>query len=357
LILINKMINEYLQSINHSSKKRINIAELENVLINMFQSSEEYRKNGGYDGFSDCIQKLKGDGILVPMKKNSPNGRNPTLPLNWWYIPPTVKGSWEPIEMLKMSDKLNLIYFKSNPSLQTDKEWMRIKSVYHFLNNCKNKLVISREERSLELFDDEKFLSETTGRTFLSRLGINLEDLKAEIHGEPFVFWLQPGVELMDIQTVLIVENKSFFHTCVKLMRKNQLVLNPQLVIYGEGKHIEKSFAFFYEMFPKKAYDIYYAGDIDPEGWGIYYRLSQNFSKAKFQLAIPIYNKMVEFLSKIVEVEHQKNEIHLDFVIKELQVKGSSTLVEVIQMLWTQNKRIPQEVLTIETFSKGDRNE
>lgn len=256
-----------------------------------------------------------------------------------------------------MSDRLRLNTYRTNPVLQTEEEWNRIKIVYHFLNNSTNREIVSREERSLELFNDEKFLSETEGRAFLTRVGLTLDDLKAEAHGEPFVFWLQPGKELMDINTVLIVENKSFFHTCVKLMRRKQLMLNPQVVIYGEGKHIENSFSFFFEMFPKKEYRIYYVGDIDPEGWGIYYRLSQNYPDTNFELAVPFYKEMIEISKKDITVNHHKNENHLGYIINELNSRGEFEIVDNVNELWIQNIRIPQEVLTIETLSRGEVND
>jgi hypothetical protein len=347
------LIKEYLQTLKQNSKKRINVKELEELVINSLHTKEEYQKLNGYYSFFDSIQQLNKEGILIPMKKNIANGRNPFLPLYWWYIPAVVESRWDQIRLLQMSDKLNLHYYKSNPSFQTEIEWKRILAVYDFLNNAKNRVVISREERSYELFNDEKFLSEKKGKNFITRLGLGLEDLKAEIYGEPFVFWLKPGSSLLNINNVLIVENKSFFHTCVKLMKSNQLELNPQLLIYGEGKHIENSFSFFYEMFPNKEYNIFYAGDIDPEGWGIYYRLSKNFPHSTFKLAIPLYKKMIGFFDKANIVDHIKNKKHLDFIKNELDLNGEKGLEETILNLWSQKRRIPQEVLTIETLTKG----
>ncbi|CAH0345732.1 Wadjet anti-phage system protein JetD domain-containing protein [Bacillus sp. CECT 9360] len=350
-------LKSYFHSFKQQSKKKLNIEELEQFVITELNSFAEYQKLGGYQEFYNSIQLLKKDGVLVPVKKNKPNGRDPILPVHWWFIPPHNESKWEAIKMLQMSDKIKLNSYKSNPLLQTEDEWNRISSVYHFLKNSTNREVISREERSLELFNDEKFLSETEGRAFLSRIGVALGDLKAEAHGEPFVFWLQPGKELTDINTVLIVENKSFFHTCVKLMRRNELLLNPQVIIYGEGKHIENSFSFFFEMFPKNEYHFYYVGDIDPEGWGIYYRLLQNFPNTNFQLAVPLYQKMIEISKKDITVNHHKNENHLGFIINELDSRGEYEIKDNVNELWIQNIRIPQEVLTIETLSRGEVNE
>lgn len=348
-----EIINGYFQSYKQLSKKRINIAELEKLVISQLNSFAEYQILGGYENFYKSILRLKKDGVLVPMKKNIPNGRDPSLPLHWWYSPPQTESNWEAIKMLQMSDKLKLNTYKSNPVLQTENEWNRIMTVYHFLNNSSNREVISREERSLELFGDEKFLSEKEGKAFLLRIGLTLDDIKAEVHGEPFVFWLQPGKELVDVNTILIVENKSFFHTCVKLMRRNKLVLNPQVIIYGEGKHIENSFSFFFDMFPKDDYQFYYVGDIDPEGWGIYYRLSQNFPQVNIKLAVPFYKKMIEISKRDISVNHYENNYHLIFILAELISRGEKELELVINKLWNQKKRIPQEVLTIETLTRG----
>lgn len=350
---ISEILANHFQSYKKQSKKRVNIEELEQVVREKFNSFLEYQELGGYKVFYESIQYLKKDGVLVPMKKNASNGRVPSLPLHWWYIPPKVESKWEAIKMLQISDKLKLDIYKSNPVLQTEEEWNRIISVYHFLNNSTNREMISREERSLELFDDEKFLTETEGKAFLTRIGLSLEDLKSVTLGEPFVFWIEPGKELDNINTILIVENKSFFHTSVKLMRRNQLALNPQVIIYGEGKHIENSFTFFFDMFPNKEYQFYYAGDIDPEGWGIYYRLTKNFPQVNFRLAVPFYKKMIEFSKSSIEVEHYENDDQLDYILQELNSSGENDLIVAIQKLWSQKKRVPQEVLTIETLTRG----
>ena len=63
---------------------------------------------------------------------------------------------------------------------------------------------------------------------------------------------MKQGKEMKDVQRVLIVENLSFFHTSIKLLEADLLDYEPELIIYGEGNKIERSFSFFFQMFPEK---------------------------------------------------------------------------------------------------------
>jgi hypothetical protein len=57
---------------------------------------------------------------------------------------------------------------------------------------------------------------------------------------------------------------------------------------------IEKSFNFLDSITVGKELNIYYVGDLDPEGWGIYVRLAECYPTANIQLAIPIYEALLE---------------------------------------------------------------
>ena len=107
---------------------------------------------------------------------------------------------------------------------------------------------------------------------------------------------MKQGKEMKDIQRVLIVENLSFFHTSIKLLEADQLDYEPELIIYGEGTKIERSFSFFFRMFPPKSYLFYYAGDLDAAGYGIFVRLMEKYPECCIQPALKIYRKMLECL-------------------------------------------------------------
>ena len=169
-------------------------------------------------------------------------------------------------------------------------------------------------------------------------------------YGEPFVFWMKQGKEIKDIQRVLIVENLSFFHTSIKLLETDQLDYEPELIIYGEGKKIERSFSFFFKMFPPKPYLFYYAGDLDAEGYGILIRLIEKYPDCCIQPALKIYRKMLQCLDQRNDQKtgQTQNIKYRDSFFQWFEEAEQALLMQ----LWQENKRIPQEVLTIETWRR-----
>ncbi len=308
----------------------------------------------GYSLFYQAIQTLVDEGQLIPIHNNQYNGRTPALPLYYWVNIKVQADRWDRLEMMKLSDQFDFSFYERHPEWQTKEEWNRIQNLYAFLQSSQDREIVSLEERSLELFGHEKFLldgiSFPDGKGFLARIGISEEHLKVLNLGEPFVFWMKQGKELKDIQRVLIVENLSFFHTSIQLLEADQLDYEPELIIYGEGTKIERSFSFFFQMFPPKSYLFYYAGDLDAAGYGIITRLIEKYPDCCIQPAMKIYRKMLECLDqrndqKSRQVQNLKSrDVFFQWFTEEEQ--------EVLMQLWQENKRIPQEVLTIETWRR-----
>src|SRR5699024_340550 len=98
----------------------------------------------------------------------------------------------------------------------------------------------SVEERSLELFYDEKFLihrKETTKGKYgiLKRLKLSYEDLKMKKYGEMFIYWNKNGGR---IKRVIILENHSTFFSYKRLVEDGEDIFGFQVdaLIFGEGK-------------------------------------------------------------------------------------------------------------------------
>lgn len=179
------------------------------------------------------ICDLEQEGIIQAIKTKATNGRMPPLHAFYWLLPKTAVPTWDKLEMLRLSDHLDFSYYKRNPEFQTQHDWKIALKLYVFLQGASNRMFVSVEERSLELFDQEKFLVRG-GAKILNQFGISLEQLKARRRGEAFVSYLRPGVSLHAIKRVLISENLSFYHTAIAKSRAD-------LIIYGQGKKIENS--------------------------------------------------------------------------------------------------------------------
>lgn len=350
--IIETRVRGFIADIQHpKQKKKININDLE---LQLRKLMDDYFEMDGYSLFYRAIETLQEEGQLIPIQNNQYNGKTPGLALYYWVNIKVQENKWDRLAMMKLSDQFDFSYYERHPEWQMIDEWDRIQNVYTFLQSSQVREVVSFEERSLELFGHEKFLLDSDsfpdGKGFLARIGISEEQLKMVNYGEPFVFWMKQGIEIKDIQRVLIVENLSFFHTSIKLLEDNELDYEPELIIYGEGTKIERSFSFFFRMFPPKSYLFYYAGDLDAAGYGILIRLIEKYPDCCIQPALKIYRKMLECLE---QRNDQKTGQTQNIKYRDLFCQWFTEDEQVLLMqLWQDNKRIAQEVLTIETWRR-----
>jgi len=337
-------------------RRKLDTNAAEVYIRSSYAESSHYQDAGGYVKLHSAILDLLQQGRLEAMSSAQSNGRQPHLKASYWIIPHKTKSTWDMLQMLKMSDRMQLHKYREQPHLQTSEEWKRIERVYHFLQERDRRQWVTREERALELFQEEKWLSSENGLQFLRRLGLGLADLKAKVYGEPFVYWPRPGIPLSEAKQVLIVENLSMFHTCKRALEQgiDLLGLLPDAIIYGEGKKIEASLPFYKEIFSQSNIQLLYSGDIDPEGWSIYARLRTKFPEYPLQLAAAIYGYMAELPDMALQsiAGQQANEMHYSTILKELELAAniSEQAIETIKQCWTSQTRIPQEVITIETL-------
>jgi hypothetical protein len=350
--IIETRVRGFIEDIQHpKQKKKININDLELQLRKLL---EDYFEMDGYSLFYHAIQSLEAEGQLTPILNNQYNGRTPALAQFYWVNIKVQENKWDRLAMMKLSDLFDFSYYERHPEWQTLDEWNRIQNLYTFLQTSQEREIVSFEERSLGLFGHEKFLLDNDsfpdGKGFLARIGVSEEQLKMVNYGEPFVFWIKQGKEIKDIQRVMIVENLSFFHTSIKLLESNQLDYEPELIIYGEGTKIERSFSFFFRMFPPNNYLFYYAGDLDVAGYGIISRLIEKYPDCCIQPSLKIYRKMLEcFEQRNDQRQGQTQNIKYRDSFFQWFTEEEQIL---LQQLWQENKRIPQEVLTIETWRR-----
>lgn len=120
--------------------------------------------------------------------------------------------------------------------------------------------VVPLQERSLELFGDEKRLDALRrGRLFAGdRLTLGL--LRCQPAPPPFVF-----SRLGDRPAMLVVENSAAYATFGQLLDGRDLF---GVVAYGAGKHFTASVAYTAELSPRPRRILYF-GDLDVEGLAI----------------------------------------------------------------------------------------
>lgn len=331
-----------------ADRKRFYLGDLQDFFLKELNDINKYTELGGYKALYKLIKKKEKEGKIRSIKNSSFNGRDPVLKEKWQLIKDH-KNHWEEKKLLKLSSRLDLGYYLKRPELQTPRLLSKLENIYDFFINKDKREWASREERSLELFGDEKFLSTKSGKKLLNRLKLKLSDLRAEKFSQMFVYW-KTGIK---INKVLILENHSTFISCKRARADSIPIfsLYPDTLIYGGGKHIIKSLEFLEEIAEIDEVEIYYAGDIDPAGFMIYDSLKQRYPEYDLKLFIEFYKKMLDKTEKGYKVQAAQNKKDriLQSVLSEFADEFSkNSLIS----LWQKNLRVPQEVITYEVLKK-----
>lgn len=352
-----KKIKGFLIELKSKNKKRFNLDDLEKYLIDYYKGESGYLARGGYLNLYNQINLLKEKEGIREIKSSSYNGLNPPLKTRWEIIVEEKSPSWDPSKILRFSDLLDFSYYDNNPIYQTDLEWEYIQNIHGFLKSRDRRQWASLEERSLELFYDEKFLVKGKERVkgrygILKRLKLSYEDLKMKKYGEMFIYWNR-GTR--DIKNVIILENHSTFFAYKRMAEENGHIFdfNVDGLIFGEGKKIENSFSFIEEIASLDDLNVLYFGDIDPEGFGIYARLRARYPDVNIKLQSRAYKDLIEISKRdYPQVGQNKNGEYLEFFLEEMGKDLNEDNIEKLKYIWEKDLRIPQELMTYEYLLK-----
>jgi len=355
--MVDKKIKSFLSELKNKNKKRFNLEDLEKWLINSYKGSNGYMGGGGYIELYHGINRLKANNNIKEIKSSNYNGLNPPLKTKWEIIIKEEGTKWDKSKILQLSDLLDFSYYVNNPIDQTDLEWEYIQNIYGFLKLRDHREWASIEERSLELFYDEKFLTnrkETLKGKYgiLSRLKLSNEDLKMKRYGEMFLYWNR-GTP--DIKNIIILENHSTFFAYKRMAEDNKSIFGfyPDILIYGEGKKIENSFSFIEEIADPSKIKVLYFGDIDSEGFGIYFRIKDRYAHVDINLQVEAYKDLIQLCSRNYPIDGQrKNPLYLDAFMDRIQNHLDKDQRDKLLYIWDNDFRIPQELINYEYLLK-----
>lgn len=378
----NNLFNKFKKT-ELQGRKRFNLNDLEIYIKEKLGGAAFYQAAGGYQNLFQLLKKLEAEQKIRAIKSSDFNQRQPQLKERWTLIKEEFSG-WSDKDILKLSRLFDLSYYLKRSKKQTPKLKVMLFKIAKFLKNKQEREWASREERSLELFGDEKFLNQSQGKKLLSNLKLNLADLKAEHYKHLFVYWTLNPTE---INNILIMENHSAFISAKRALAAGIDIFgkNFDTLIYGQGKNIIRSFSFLEELlelnqaeakimnFKKdsqtkkenfgrkrilKKLNIYYAGDLDPEGLAIYISLKNKYPEFKIKLLIKYYQLLFK-LNKgpyFCQNKQQKNKKVLKEVMIELKQAGFEDLSLDFENLWSKNSRLPQELITLEVLKNFQKD-
>lgn len=343
LIKTQQGVTKIMKDIRKFSKNKITLDE-----VQTFFHIEDYST------LVDTVTRLINEGSLRFIKASGLNGKKPGLYLSYQILREKENNEEWIKELRYMVPELDGDYYLRNlDRYKEDRPYIIKLNNYLKKNKGKLNIPISINERSFEIFGQEKFLLISGGKKLLSKLNYSFENLNCYETSQPLAYY---SYRKDEGQILLIIENKDTFYSMRKhLLEGNSSILGVQVgtLIYGGGKAIYRSISDFeYCMEPYMRSDknhILYFGDLDFEGILIYEKV-EALMKPDYQVKpfINAYEKMIE---KAEFIELPKS--------KELQNKNCGDIffsyfegdirLRMKELLGTGDY-IPQEIFQIADF-------
>ena len=316
------------------------------------------RQNLSYPEQYEYIRRRLEQGVIRPLLASGTNGKKPALYREYWLV--EEKKDYSELEeelKYRMIPQISVDYYlKHLENYEHDRAWVLLLNDYMREQQSRLSYSESLNERSFEIWGREKFLLKEQGKKILKRCGLSQEDLNVYSTTEPLAYYSHTR-EIP--QNLLILENKDTFYS----MRRSMLEGNEEIfgvkmgtLIYGAGKGILRSFRDFdlcVEPYMKNPENrIYYFGDLDYEGIGIYEKLAGMFEKRwKIEPFCPAYEAMLRKAretKQLPDTKEQQNR-NIDTLFFSY---FTETQVQEMKQILESDAYIPQEILNITDFSR-----
>lgn len=226
--------------------------------------------------------------------------------------------------------------------------------IMDFLGKGRPETLLSVNERSLEIFGDEKYLTSQECRQILSKNNISMKMLRVYNTPEPFIYYRSH----YGTKDALIVENKDTWYTMRKILADYGSIcgFDVKALIYGEGRKIQSSFAYMEEDDTRDIHDVntfYYFGDIDSSGIDILYKLRQKYGNYDIVPFEPGY----EFLYRSRKNGRTKSlEVPVPLPLSEARILDflGEEAVNDIYTFCNHDYIVPQELLNYRILADWD---
>nr|NNM89420.1 hypothetical protein [Bacilli bacterium] len=351
------------------SKAKINLSELEEAI----SIAPELQPRVLEDQFAHAILAFETEGILEPVKAHGRTGKRVSLAYQYRIHKSKLQEEYfrtlhQIGATLHKELHLATYYGLHQEIFQSDLPY--IKKIDAFLKtNDWPKIPAPAPERSYELVQDEKWITDRGGHAVLERLGL-VEKMNMIPVSDPLMFAINPKIPSEnEHQRHLIVENKTTFQALMTDLPS----LPFTTVIYGSGRKIVGNLDMLPYQYPVKTSSttLYYFGDLDREGIAIWHDLHKKFhvhhsSQSEDQtkerrnqgahftllLAIPFYRACLAKTSTPGKQNQRKHELALQAFTSQFPENDADKITSML----LQDHYIPQETLKREELVRIERN-
>lgn len=310
----------------------------------------------------EYIRNLIAAGKLKPVKSAKTNGKSPALCLSYWKVEEADTSYRELEEELKfqLEPLISVEYYLAHlEEYQKDRTFVLMLNEYLKKDRGLLEQPESVNERSFEIWNREKFLTKEQGSRILKRCRIDAAFFNMYGTAEPLAYYSNTR-EIP--QNMLVLENKDTFFSMRRfLLDGNTAILGEEIgtLIYGGGKRVIKSFQDFelsVEPYMKSEKNtIYYFGDLDYEGIGIYESLrKQGLGNEEKRIIVPFvaaYEKMLEKAKQADRLPKTKEQQNRNITGDFFDYFSRGTKEQMLGIL-QKNQYIPQEILNMGDYSK-----
>lgn len=244
-----------------------------------------------------------------------------------------------------LSSRLDFSWYYRQPL----KVWQRELAAIRKLSGCLQKTAIwpvaSQQQRSYEIFGDEKFLL-GPGRLLLAHLGISEESLGIGGQPDPLMMAVCPAVLTDTVCHHLVVENKAPYYGLLPFLPDSGFAS----LIFGAGWKIVGNLRTLPEQCGAvtSQHVVWYFGDFDWEGLSIWQALLA-IEGVSVQLAVPFYQALLQHPSTQGKEKQQPNPAALEAFCACFEAVDIPRWQEILQ----QQHYYPQETLTQEELQRG----
>ncbi|MCM3737884.1 DUF2220 domain-containing protein [Bacillus cytotoxicus] len=341
-------MREYILAFLQTAKpKRVTTEDLETFLYKEYKNI--YQEKGGYTGFARVVLMLVEEGLIKPIKAWGQNSLFPPLYNGYQAAVQEVTNKKQIQNLLtRFHPTLSLSYYMTHYDYyQTDEPLIQAISDFLYQTEKQGAEDISVNERSFELFYDEKILKQHQGKTLLNRLGITYDELACYETYEPF-FYIKSRKQHRNKLHVLIIENKDTYFSLKRLFQHGMHTwfdISFNLLIYAEGKKIIHSISFMAEILEEgQDCHIHYYGDLDPSGIRIWHSTRQN-TPYLCEPFVPFYRRLLQKHGQHT-ISQRTKQVASEEELSSFYSYFREEEVMHIQDIFEKNHYLPQEGLS-----------